>query len=96
MTDFDQIVRAALKKLEVRTGYRPESKASPSCYFGEIEELNLRCYDFTEEQAVELVLKEAEIVLWQNLSQAKEIALRGSLAERRKRHARAGGQRSMA
>lgn len=73
-TEQELIARRAAKKVEISTGY--EADACPPTYFAEIEELNIKCRDFTEEAAVELIQREAEIVLLQNLSMAKKILKR--------------------
>jgi hypothetical protein len=66
------LVNSALEKLEVTTGYTE----STGLYFAVIDELGLKCVDFTEEAAVDLIKSEAEIVLYKELSKAKDIIKR--------------------
>ena len=63
------LVNNALEKLEIKTGFTEGT----GLYFAVVEELGLKCVDFTEEAAVELIKSEAEIVLHQHLSKAKDI-----------------------
>jgi hypothetical protein len=68
-----EIVKEAVSLLEVETGFVEGVAGEPSAYFAEIPELGLKCFDFTEEAAVSLILQEAEFALSQELSRAKDI-----------------------
>jgi hypothetical protein len=69
----ERMITLALYKLELTTGY---VKADDT-YYAEIPELGIRCVDFTEDSAIDLVESEGRIILGRELSRARDILLRG-------------------
>ena len=69
----NRLVSEAVKRLEVKTGFSDATSVTPAHYFAEIEELGIKCSEFTEEDAVKMVTDEASVVLTQRLSLAKKI-----------------------